>query len=345
VICAASYEARAFGVRAATSVHVARARCPDLVLIPPRHDRYSDVSREVMEVLGGWSPIVEQVSVDEAYLDLNGTEQLHGSLEDAGRGIRAAVKSATGLTISVGGASSKLVAKIAAGAEKPNGLTIVPPGSEAAWLAPRKVGVIPGIGPVAQSVLRELDILTCGDLASAPDDHLVRRFGDRGPDLKLLARGIDDTPVDDGGERKSLGREMTLDDDIADPEALETLLLGLVEEVSYSLRSEGLLARTVTLKLKDAEFQSITRQVKLAQPSDLAGPIFEVARALLEKTARGSAYRLIGVSTSDLGEDEQLALFDGAAQARERTITAAADTMRRKYGEDAITRARLLEEE
>jgi DNA polymerase-4 len=160
-----------------------------------------------------------------------------------------------------------------------------------------------------------------------------------------LARGIDDTPVDDGGERKSLGREMTLDDDIADPEALETLLLGLVEEVSYSLRSEGLLARTVTLKLKDAEFQSITRQVKLAQPSDLAGPIFEAARALLEKTARGSAYRLIGVSTSDLGEDEQLALFDGAAQARERTITAAADTMRRKYGEDAITRARLLEEE
>ena len=137
--------------------------------------------------------------------------------------------------------------------------------------------------------------------------HLVRRFGDRGPDLKLLARGIDDTPVDDGGERKSLGREMTLDDDIADPEALETLLLGLVEEVSYSLRSEGLLARTVTLKLKDAEFQSITRQVKLAQPSDLAGPIFEAARALLEKTARGSAYRLIGVSTSDLGEEEQLA--------------------------------------
>ena len=322
-------------------MHVARARCPGLILIPPRHDRYSDVSREVMEVLGGWSPVVEQVSVDEAYLDLNGTEQLHGSLEDAGRGIRAAVKSATGLTISVGGASSKLVAKIAAGAEKPNGLTIVPPGSEAAWLAPRKVGVIPGIGPV----LRELDILTCGDLANAPDDHLVRRFGDRGPDLKLLARGIDDTPVDDGGERKSLGREMTLDDDIADPEALETLLLGLVEEVSYSLRSEGLLARTVTLKLKDAEFQSITRQVKLAQPSDLAGPIFEAARTLLEKTARGSAYRLIGVSTSDLGEDEQLALFDGAAQARERTITAAADTMRRKYGEDVITRARLLEEE
>ena len=130
-----------------------------------------------MEVLGGWSPVVEQVSVDEAYLDLNGTEQLHGSLEDAGRGIRAAVKSATGLTISVGGASSKLVAKIASGAEKPNGLTIITPGSEATWLAPRKVGVIPGIGPVAQSVLRELDILTCGDLANAPGDHLVRRFG------------------------------------------------------------------------------------------------------------------------------------------------------------------------
>jgi DNA polymerase-4 len=326
-------------------VHVARARCPELILIPPRHDHYSDVSQEVMGLLGGWSPIVEQVSVDEAYLDLNGTEQLHGSLEDVGRGIRTAVKSATGLTLSVGGATNKLVAKIASGAAKPNGLTIVPPKGEAAWLAPRKVGVIPGIGPVAQGILRELDILTCADLASAPDDHLVRRFGDRGPDLKQLARGIDETPVDDGGARKSLGREMTLDDDVADPAALETLLLGLVETVSYSLRSEGLLARTVTLKLKDTEFQSSTRQVKLVQPSDLAGPIFEAARALLEKSARGSAYRLIGVSASDLGEEEQLALFDGAAQARERTITAAADTMRRKYGEDAITRARLVSKE
>ena len=216
-------------------------------------------------------------------------------------------------------------------------------GSEAAWLAPRKVGVIPGIGPVAQGILRELEILTCGDLADAPDDHLLRRFGDRGPELKLLALGVDDTPVDDGGERKSLGREMTLDEDVADPAALETLLLGLVESVSYSLRGEGLLARTVTLKLKDTEFQTITRQTKLGQPSDLAGPIFDAARALLERTARGTAYRLIGVSTSELGEEEQLALFDGAATARERTITTAADAMRRKYGEDAITRARLLD--
>ena len=286
---------------------------------------------------------MEQVSVDEAYLDLDGTEQLHGTLDDAGRGIRAAVKSATGLTISVGGATSKLVAKIASGAEKPNGLTIVSSGSEAAWLAPRKVGVIPGIGPVAQGVLRELEILTCDDLANAPDDHLLRRFGDRGPELKLLALGVDDTPVDDGGERKSLGREMTLDEDVADPAALETLLLGLVESVSYSLRSEGLLARTVTLKLKDAEFQTITRQTKLDRASDLSGPIFEAARGLLSKAARGSAYRLIGVATSDLGDEEQLSLFDAAARERERTVTTAADAMRQKYGDDAVTRARLLE--
>ena len=296
-----------------------------------------------MGVLARWSPVVEQVSVDEAYLDLDGTEKLHGTLDDAGRGIRTAVRSATGLTISVGGAANKLVAKIASGAEKPNGLTIVAPGSEGAWLAPRKVGVIPGIGPVAQRVLRELEILTCGDLANAPDDHLLRRFGDRGPDLKLLALGVDDTPVDDGGERKSLGREMTLDEDVADPAALETLLLGLVESVSYSLRSEGLLARTVTLKLKDAEFQTITRQTKLDRASDLSGPIFEAARGLLSKAARGSAYRLIGVATSDLGDEEQLSLFDGAARERERTVTTAADAMRQKYGDDAVTRARLVE--
>jgi DNA polymerase-4 len=343
VVCAASYEARAFGVRAAMSTRMALARCPQLILVEPRHDRYAEASREVMEALGAWAPIIEQVSVDEAYLDLGGTEQLLGSLDDAARGIRRAVRAATGLTISVGGATSKVVAKVASGAAKPDGLLIVPPGDEARWLAPRKVGVIPGIGPVARETLRELEILTCGELAAAPDDHLLRRFGQHGSDLKNLARGIDDTPVDDGGERKSLGREMTLDDDVSDPAALETLLLGLVEIVAYALRGEGLLGRTVTLKLKDTEFQSFTRQVTLDRPSNLGAPIFAAARALLAAAAKGTAYRLIGISVADLGTDEQLGLFDAARSSRDRALTAAADQIRRKYGDDAVTRARLVE--
>jgi DNA polymerase-4 len=296
-----------------------------------------------MQVLSAWSPVVEQVSVDEAYLDLGGTEQLLGSLEDAGRGLRRAVRAETGLTISVGGATSKVVAKVASDASKPDGLLIIPPGSEAAWLAPRKVGVIPGIGPVARETLHELEITTCGDLAVAHDDHLLRRFGQHGPKLKDLARGIDVAPVDDESERKSLGREMTLDEDASDPEILAALLLGLVETVAYGLRSEGLLGRTVTLKLKDTEFQSFNCQVKLPRPSDLAGPIYEAARALLRKTAKGTAYRLIGVSVSDLGADEQLGLFDAAHSARDRALTNAADTMRKKYGDTAVTRARLID--
>ena len=310
VICAASYEARAFGVRSALSTRRARTLCPELILVEPRHDRYAEASHEVMELLDAWSPVVEQVSVDEAYVDLAGTERLHGDADRVARELKRTVRETTRLTISVGGGSSKLVAKIASGASKPDGLLIVPSGAQRAWLAPRSVSEIPGIGPVAQQTLRELGITTCGQLADAPDDHLLRRFGPNGPDLKLLAIGEDDSPVDTGDNRKSLSRETTLDDDIADPQALETLLLGLVESVSHSLRHEGLLARTVTVKLKDTEFRTVTRQAKLQQPSDLSGPIFEAARALLQREARGEPYRLIGVSASDLGTDEQLSLFD-----------------------------------
>ena len=343
MVCAANYEARVFGVRAALSTHVARARCPQLILVEPRHDRYSEISHQVMSLLDTWSPIVEQVSVDEAYLDLAGTQQLHGDAHEVARALKRAVKKETGLTISVGGGASKLVAKIASGASKPDGLLIVAASDQAAWLAPLPAGVIPGIGPVAQQTLRELDITTCGDLAQAPDDHLLRRFGAHGPDLKRLAVGDDESPVDPGDNRKSLGREMTLDEDVADPHALETLLLDLVESVSYSLRQEGLLARTVTLKLKDTEFVSITRQIKLAQPSALSRPIFEAARALLKKSAQGEPYRLIGVSASDFTTGEQLSLFDVARSERDRAVTSAADKMREKYGDDVITRARLLD--
>ena len=343
VICAASYEARAFGVRSALSTRRARTLCPELILVEPRHDRYAEASHEVMELLDAWSPVVEQVSVDEAYVDLAGTERLHGDADRVARELKRTVRETTRLTISVGGGSSKLVAKIASGASKPDGLLIVPSGGQRAWLAPRSVGEIPGIGPVAQQTLRELGITTCGQLADAPDDHLLRRFGPNGPDLKLLAIGEDDSPVDTGDNRKSLSRETTLDDDIADPQALETLLLGLVESVSHSLRHEGLLARTVTVKLKDTEFRTVTRQAKLKQPSDLSGPIFEAARALLQREARGEPYRLIGVSASDLGTDEQLSLFDTERAERERAATRAADAMRAKYGDNAVTRARLVE--
>ena len=214
--------------------------------------------------------------------------------------------------------------------------------SEASWLAPRTVGVIPGVGPVARETLRELGIFTCGELAAAPVDHLLRRFGAHGPSLAAAARGEDDAPVDPNDSRKSMGREMTLDEDVADPKALETLLLGLVESVTYSLRGEGLLARTVTLKLNDANFTSFTRQVKLPRPSDRTEPVFAAAAPMLRTAARGTAYRLIGVSLSDLGADEQLPLFEAATDAKSRAVTSATDRVRDKYGDDAIVRARLV---
>ena len=291
-----------------------------------------------------WSPIVEQVSIDEAYLDLAGTEQLHGnSTQVAGR-LKQSIKETTGLSISVGGGPNKLIAKIASGASKPDGLLIIPDRELGMWLAPRPVREIPGIGPVAQSTLRELGITTCGQLAHCPDDHLLRRFGPHGPALKLLARGEDDSAVDPGGKRKSLGREMTLEHNVSDLHVLETLLFDLAESVSYSLRQERLLARTVSLKLKDTEFQSIARQVKLAQPSNLSRPIFEASRGLLNKEAQGEPYRLIGISTSELGDSEQLSIFDRLRSERERNLTGAADRLRNKYGEEIVARARLIDD-
>ena len=324
------------------TTRLARLRCPQLILVEPRHDRYAEASAEVMRVLGAWSPVIEHLSIDEAYLDLAGTEQLHGSLENAGRGLRAAVRAATGLTVSVGGGTSKVIAKVASDASKPDGLLVIPPGHEASWLAPQKIGVVPGIGPVARATLHELGIFTCGELAVAPSDHLLRRFGPHGADLAAAARGEDLAPVTPVDSRKSIGREMTLDEDVADPKVLERLLLGLVETVTFSLRRDGRLARTVSLKLKDGDFNSFGRQIRLPRPSDQTEPIFEAAKRILHAEARGGAYRLIGVSLSGLSADEQLSLFEARGDAKARAVTDAADRMREKYGEATVVRARLI---
>ncbi len=258
-----------------------------------------------------------------------------------GRRIKGEVQAEVGLTASVGVASTKLVAKIASDLRKPDGLVVVPVGEEAAFLAPLPIGRLWGVGEKTAAALAEYSVRTIGDLAALPPDLVVRRFGKHGASLVERARGIDPDPVHDGDPAKSVGHEHTFDVDTSDPEVIERTLLAMAEGVAGRLRSAGVRAGTVTVKIRDDGFRTITRQRTLAEPTDLTDPIYATALDLARPELRGMRVRLLGVTASNLGEREQLALFD-ATDPRRRRAVEAADSLRRRYGEGTVTRARLL---
>jgi DNA polymerase-4 len=266
---------------------------------------------------------------------------LFGDGETIGRRIRQVIRDELGLTASVGVATTKLVAKIASDLRKPDGLVVVPPGGEAAFLAPLPISRLWGVGDKTATALRDFGVRTIGDLAALPSDAMVRRFGRHGASLVERATGIDPDPVGGGDGAKSIGHEHTFDVDTADREVVERTLLGMADGVAGRLRSSGLKAGTVTLKLRDSTFATITRQVGLAPPSDLTEPIFEAALGLLRKELRGQRIRLVGVTASNFREREQLALF-GDEDPRRHQTAEALDRIRRKYGERSVTRARLV---
>jgi DNA polymerase-4 len=342
VVSAASYEARRFGVRSAMPLRQAGRLCPQGVFLPVDGRKYQAVSREVMTILRRFTPLVEPISIDEAFLDVTASEALFGDGPTIARRIKDAVHDEVELTASVGVAATKLVAKIASDLEKPDGLVVVPPGGEAAFLAPLDIARLWGVGPQTASALREYGVRTMGDLAALPSDLLVRRFGKHGATLAERARGVDpDRVVGEGEAAKSVGHEHTFDVDTSDPETIERTLLAMADGVAGRLRSSGVRAATVTVKIRDSGFRTITRQRTLAEPTDLTEPIFRAALELARPEVRGIRVRLLGVSASHLGEREQLALF-AADEPRRRKATEAADTLRRRYGERAVTRARLL---
>jgi len=342
VVSAASYEARRFGVHSAMPIRTAKRLCPDCLFVPVRGSAYQAASREVMAILRRFTPLVQPISIDEAFLDVTGSQQLFGDGETIARQIKAAVRDELSLTASVGVASTKLVAKIASDLRKPDGLVVVEPGAEARFLAPLPISRLWGVGPSTATALRDFNVVTIGDLAGLDRAALVRRFGKHGASLVDRAHGRDGDPVDDPDAAKSVSHEHTFDEDTSDTEVLERTLLALAEGVSGRLRHAELKAHTVTVKIRDSGFNTITRQRSLHEPTDMTEPIWRTALELARPEIRGKRIRLLGVGTSGFGEREQLGMF-GVGDDRLRRAIEAADEVRERFGTRAITRARLLD--
>jgi DNA polymerase IV len=344
VISTASYAARKYGVHSALPTARALRLCPHLKLLPGRHRLYASYSRQVMAMFAAETPLVEQISIDEAFLDLTGDGRSGGA---AAAELQARIRSELRLPSSFGVAANKLVAKIATNVGKPQGLIVVPPGDEAAFLAPLPMAMLWGVGPKTQLRLAALGLRTIGDLAARSVADLEQRFGASGADLARHARGIDDRPVEPEREAKSISKETTFARDVTDRAALRRTMLELCDQVAGALRQNGLAARTVKLKLRWPPFETITRQTTLPQPTDLEADIFAAAFGLFEAAwGRGRPVRLIGVGVSGLqAPARQLGLFDESPQQdKAGKLADAVDKIRAKYGWDAVRRASLLGE-
>ena len=342
VVSTCSYEARKFGVHSAMPLSTALRLCPQGIFVPVDGAKYQQVSHEVMAVLRRFTPAVEQVSIDEAFLDVAGSEALFGSAPEIAVRIKREVVETTGLTVSVGVATNKLIAKVGSDLRKPDGLVVVEPGHEAEFLAPLEIRRLWGIGPKTAERLHGLGVRTIGELAALPQSALVRALGDHGGTLHERALGIDSDPVIGGGEAaKSVSHETTFAVDVSDPAEIERTLLALTEGVTARLRSAGIRAGTVAVKIRDSQFRTITRQKHLPEPSDLTEPIWRAALELARPEVRGKRIRLLGVSATQLGAPEQTSMFD-VVDSKQRRVVEATDTVRRRFGDRAVTRASLL---
>ncbi len=341
VVSTASYEARLYGVHSAMPSAQAARLCPDAIWAPSRFDRYHEVSRAIVAVFERLTPFVQQVSVDEAYLDVTPTAHRPTDPLDVAGTIQAEVD-AMGLSCSIGVATCKTVAKIASDADKPHGITVVRPGDEAAFLAPLSVRALPGVGAATAERLRIAGIRTLGELAALDDASAHQLIGSSGHELVRRARGIDDRPVHDPDAVKSVSNEHTFSTDVRTRAEIESALRKLVERVSERLRHKGLQGRTATVKLRYADFTTRTVRHTAALPMDLATDLLPVALRLLEDTwTPGAGLRLLGFGVSGFGErSEQLDLFTTVAEddaERSRALVDSIDAVRARFGSGAIT--------
>ena len=346
VVASCSYAARRYGVRSAMPMARALRACPGLVIVPSRHRLYSQISRQVMERLRTLTALVEQISIDEAFLDIS---DLPGDPREVALALQARVRDELGLPCSIGIAANKLVAKIATevgkgaaqGDEPPCALTVVPPGDEAAFLAPLPVEMLWGIGPKTAARLTELGVHTIGDIARWPEAELVRLFGEHGREMARRARGQDERPVVTEHEVKSISQETTFARDVREDRTVEKTLVELSAKVGARLRANELAGTTVKLKIRWPDFTTLTRQTTLPGPTDLDDTIINTALELLKKVRKpGQAVRLIGVGVSGLGAPyRQLELWDAGSE-KQRRLQQAVDALREKYGPDAIRRGR-----
>ncbi len=376
VVASASYEARAFGVRSAMPLAKALALCPDALVLAGRFGRYREVAERLRGIWANFSPLVEPMSLDEAYLDMTGAELSGGPIREIGERLKARIREETGLTASVGIGSSKLIAKVASDLEKPDGFVVVAHGDEARTLAPLSVRALQGIGPRTGTVLQGMGIFTIGQLAVANPTVLALHFGaDNAASLLRRAAGIDDSRVEPPGDPKSISRETTLAEDTGSLTEMTTILHGLADEVAWALREEGLSARCVYIKLRllptRRKWQPggtgfgrlMTRQATLPMPTDLASLVYATALRLLEGTVKSTGLangsevvRLLGVGTASLTHTaDMVGQFPGQPgyisrkpeieaepaekPERERQLSASIDTIRKRYGFDSIASA------
>jgi DNA polymerase IV len=346
VVSAASYEARKFGVHSAMPLRTAAKMCPHAIFVNGHPERYRECSEQVYKVLGAFSPQVEMASIDEAYLDMTGTERLHGPPLKAAHTLHNRMKSETRLNCSVGIGSSRLIAKVSSAQAKPNGVLYIVHGQEAKFLAPLDVREIPGVGKVMETRLHALGIKKVGDLAKLEESELEARFGKWGLALAGKSRGKDaggwfDTEVGADLDAKSISHEHTYNEDTADLNQLEATLMRLSEMVGRRLREANFYARTVQLKLRYKDFTTITRAHTLPNPTQLDTEIFEQIRTLFRKNwKKGVPVRLVGVHTSSFtSQPDQIDLLDGSRQQRWKDALVAADRLRDKFGESSVTLA------
>ena len=346
VVCAASYEARVFGVHSALPSREAARRCPQGVFLPPRMRRYSEISRQVFHIFERFTPLVQGLSIDEAFLDVTGARRLHGTGPEIAAKIRAAIRAETGLTASVGVAPNMFLAKIASDLHKPDGLTVVPdePGAVRAFLAPLPAGRLWGVGQVTQAVLEKAGLRTIADLQALDAARLADLVGaGAAAHLKRLADGRDDREVETGGEEKSISREYTFDEDCTDAARIARVLMDLTDDVGGRLRASGRYATVARLKLRWKGFETHTRQRRLDPPCCDDFRLRAAAGDLLGGMPLTRPVRLVGFGVSGLVAHAavQLSLFDGAGRApgRQETVSHTVDEIRRRFGPASIRRA------
>jgi DNA polymerase IV len=341
VVATACYVARTFGVRSAMPMFEARRLCPHAKVVSPDMAKYVRVGREVRSLMGDLTPQVEPLSIDEAFLDLTGTERLHGMVPaKALARFAKRVESEIGITVSIGMSQNKFLAKIASDLDKPRGFSALGESEAAAFLAPRPVTFIWGVGKATGAALAREGFRTIADLQRAQESELMRRFGTEGLRLARLSRGIDARAVNPDRETKSVSAETTLNEDVTEYRALERILWDLCEKVSARLKAKELAGATVTLKLKTADFRLRTRARSLGAPTQLAAKIFTAGRELLARETGATRFRLIGIGVSALAGAEDADPADLVDQRGQRTAAAehAVDRLREKFGRGAVIR-------
>jgi len=347
VVSSASYEARRFGVHSAQPIATAIRLCPDGIFMPVRMSRYKEISEQVFAIFHSFTPLVEPLSIDEAFLDLTGAERLMGQTEVIARKIKETILKKTGLTVSAGVASSKFVAKIASDIDKPDGLTVVQPDRVRSFLDPLPVKKMWGVGKVTQQALARLSVKTFKDLRQIPVEILEKKFGERGTVMHLFSMGIDERDVEPGREPKSIGHEQTFMKDILNPDQARKEILSLANRIALRMRRDEVRGSTVSLKVKYSDFTQIIRAATLPEPTDDSMEIYSTACRLLKKTAVGKRpVRLLGISLSQLSfreGEKQLMLFDqDKGYQKRKNLNTALDSICDKFGEKSIRPATLI---